>query len=109
MAQRGGKREGAGRPKGAKDRSTREQGATLGELARSHTDTAMKALVAIVTSGQSEAAVIAAANAILDRGYGKAPQSLEVSGPGGNPVRVDLSNLTIEEKMALAKVKIADE
>lgn len=80
MAQRGGKRPGAGRPKGAKDKATREEGATIGELARQHCATALNALVQVALSGESEAARVSAANALLDRGFGKPPQSIEHSG-----------------------------
>jgi len=80
MAQRGGKRPGAGRPKGAKDRATAEQGATIAELARGHSQTALQALVDIAMNGESEAARVSAANALLDRGFGKAPQAIEHSG-----------------------------
>jgi hypothetical protein len=76
----GGKRLGAGRPKGSRDRATAAQGAALSELARQHTATALKTLVTIATTGQSEAARISAATAILDRGYGRPPQALQHSG-----------------------------
>lgn len=80
MATRGGKRQGAGRPKGAKDKATKDHGATIAELAREHTDSALSALIEIATFGKSEPARVAAANSILDRGYGKPPQALELSG-----------------------------
>lgn len=80
MPSRGGKREGAGRPKGARDAATAEQGATIADLARAHTDVALSALVYIATAGESEAARVAAANALLDRGYGKASQPVLHSG-----------------------------
>ncbi len=80
MAQRGGKRPGAGRPKGAKDKLTREAGATISELAREHTETALKVLVQVATKSESDAARVSAANALLDRGYGKASQPVEHGG-----------------------------
>ena len=47
-------------------------------LARSHTRTAINVLVGIMRSNDATpAARVSAANAILDRGWGKAPQSLE--------------------------------
>src|SRR3954470_10378387 len=52
-----------GRPKGHGD---------LRELARQHTETALAMLVEICQSGENESARVAAANAILDRGWGKA-------------------------------------
>ena len=47
-------------------------------LARSHTRTALNVLVGVMRSTKAAApARIAAANAILDRGWGKAPQAIE--------------------------------
>lgn len=76
MSRRGGKRPGAGRPQGRKNKATAEQKLTLEELARSHTETALNVLIEVAQHGQSDAARVSAANAILDRGYGK-PRQLE--------------------------------
>lgn len=52
-------------------------------LARSHTRVALNVLVGIVRSKDATAAArVSAANAILDRGWGKAAQALE-NGEGG--------------------------
>jgi hypothetical protein len=52
-------------------------------LARSHTRTALSVLVGIMRSKDATpAARVSAANAILDRGWGKAPQAIENSGDG---------------------------
>ncbi len=52
-------------------------------LARSHTRTAINVLVGIMRSKDTTpAARVSAANAILDRGWGKAVQSLD-NGEGG--------------------------
>ena len=52
-------------------------------LARSHTRTAINVLVGVMRSKDAtHAARLAAANAILDRGWGKAPQSLETADRG---------------------------
>jgi len=52
-------------------------------LARSHTRSALNVLVAVMRNTRAAApARIAAANAILDRGWGKAPQAIE-NGDGG--------------------------
>ena len=67
----GGRREGAGRPAGVPNKATREQGARLSELAKSYTDIAFSTLVDVAMNGSSDTARIAAANSILDRGYGK--------------------------------------
>jgi hypothetical protein len=47
------------------------------ELCREHTPAAIATLVSIATSGKSEAARVAAACALLDRGYGRPPQAVE--------------------------------
>ena len=47
-------------------------------LARSHTRTAINALVGVMRSkNATHAARVSAANAILDRGWGRPPQALE--------------------------------
>jgi hypothetical protein len=47
-------------------------------LARSHTRTALNVLVGIMRSKDATAAArVSAANAILDRGWGKAPQAIQ--------------------------------
>ena len=61
--------------------------ATIGamqELARSHTDAAIAALVAALGE---KATRVAAATVLLDRGWGKAATILE-SGPGGLTIQV---------------------
>jgi len=67
----GGTREGAGRPLGSPNRATVTMKARLSVLAREYTYTAFDALVAICEHGSSETARIAAATALLDRGFGK--------------------------------------
>lgn len=70
----GGYREGAGRPRGAKNKATLE----LKGLAQQHTEDALKTLVEIMLSAESsDKARVAAANAILDRGFGKPHQSID--------------------------------
>jgi hypothetical protein len=52
-------------------------------LARSHTKTAVNVLVGIMQSKDATAAArVSAANAILDRGWGKATQPLESGNDG---------------------------
>lgn len=113
---RGGRREGAGRPRGARSRATKEHKATLSDLARKHTSVALKALVGIAEKGESESARVAAANALLDRAYGKPSQSHELSGPRGGPIPTmdvaKLKGMTNEEldllERALVQIGIAD-
>lgn len=76
---RGGKREGAGRPAGAVNKATDD----IKVLARQYTAEALEALVAVVRDSESDAARVSAANALLDRGYGKPSQVLSGDENGG--------------------------
>lgn len=49
---------------------------SLREMARQYTPQAIKALVDVCTSGESEAARVSAANALLDRGWGRPLQQV---------------------------------
>lgn len=71
---RGGKRDGAGRPKGAVNKAT----ADIREAAQEFTSEALQVLVQVARTSESDAARVAAANSILDRGHGKPRQSVEV-------------------------------
>jgi len=98
MAQRGGKRPGAGRKKGSVNRATAQQMASISDLAKTHAVDAMKALVSIAKSSESDAARVSAANAILDRGFGKPAQSHQHTGRNGGPIQhVDLTKLSGDE------------
>jgi len=83
MASHGGMREGSGRPSGAVNKATSELKLNLSELARDYTNDALDTLVEVMQSSQSDSARIAAATAILDRGYGRPTKatSLEVNAP----------------------------
>ena len=83
MASHGGIREGSGRPVGAVNKATSGLKLNLSELAREYTNDALSALVGVMNTSQSDSARIAAATAILDRGYGKPTKttSLEVNAP----------------------------
>lgn len=72
---RGGKRDGAGRPKGAPNKVT----AGIREAAQEYTAQALSVLVEIMTTGDSAAARVAAANSVLDRAYGKPTQTLDAT------------------------------
>jgi len=68
---RGGYREGAGRPRGSSNKCSIQQSQRLSELARAHTDEALLTLVDVARNGRTDAARVSAANALLDRAYGK--------------------------------------
>ena len=89
---RGGKREGAGRPRGGRSAATKDEIASISEMARMHSEAALAALVRIATSGESEAAIVSASNALLDRAYGKPQQAVEHSNPDGTmrPTQITL-------------------
>ncbi|MHA6476179.1 hypothetical protein ACX1DW_01610 [Stutzerimonas sp. KH-1] len=73
----GGKRAGAGRPAGSRNKVT----ADIKEIAQSFGEEAIKSLVEIVRDGEApHAARVSAVKELLDRGYGKAKQALEHSG-----------------------------
>ena len=84
MAKNGGARPGAGRPKGAPNKST----ADIKALAQKHGEAAINKLVRLLDS-EDERTVIAACKELLDRGYGKAPQS--ITGEGGEgPIVIEI-------------------
>lgn len=72
MAGHGGARPGAGRKPGKVSQAKRD----LAALAKKHAAAALSVLVEIAQHGESEAARVSAANAILDRGYGKPTQPI---------------------------------
>ncbi len=88
----GGRREGAGRPAGVPNKATKEQGARLSELAKSYTDLAFGTLVDVAMNGSSDTARVAAANAILDRGYGK-PRLDEIDAVDLPPIVIQRANV----------------
>lgn len=73
-----GERRG-GRQKGVPNKAT----ASLKEVAREYTEDALRTLAQIMVEGESESARVAAANAILDRGYGKPSTVLAGDEDGG--------------------------
>jgi hypothetical protein len=87
-----GERRG-GRVKGTPNNCSR----TLKELAREYTAEALEALVAVLRDGESEQARIQAANAILDRGYGK-PSTVLAGDEEGGAVKV-LQRIVLEGVM----------
>ena len=68
---RGGFREGAGRPAGSTNKSSPEHSKRLSGLAKTYTEKALQTLVDVARNGRTDAARVSAANALLDRAYGK--------------------------------------
>lgn len=61
---------------GGRPKARLEDGRTLSDLAKEHTPDAVQALASIMKRGESEQARVAAATAILDRGWGRPMQNL---------------------------------
>ncbi len=103
---RGGKREGSGRKAGSLNKAT----AGIRDAAQEYSARALAVLVTVMESGESEAARVAAANAVLDRAHGKPKQGVEVAGVDGAPIQtesaVNVSGLTDEQLRALASIKV---
>jgi hypothetical protein len=59
-------------------------------LARSYTEMAIQALAGVAQNGQSESARVAAAEALLSRGWGKPSQPVDGDGEGG-PVQLTVT------------------
>lgn len=83
----------AGRPKGLPKSGGRQKGtpnkvtADIKEIAQSFGEEAITHLVEIARNGAAPpAARVAAVKEILDRGYGKAKQDVELTGANGGPV-----------------------
>lgn len=82
-SKRGGKRPGSGRPKGSVSKVTADVRAQAGK----YTPEALKTLCAIMRGSDSDAARVAAAKEILDRGHGKSAQPQTGEG-GTGPIQV---------------------
>ena len=67
--------------------------ADLRSLARGHTALSIKVLAGIAQNGQTDAARVAAATALLDRGWGRPPQS-HTGENGDGDIRVVIRHIT---------------
>jgi hypothetical protein len=76
----------SGNPKG-KPKLLGPNGKTLREMAREHTAEMIETLVKIARSGDTDAARRAAASDMLDRGWGRPAQAVEVTGAEGGPIQ----------------------
>lgn len=95
MAGRGGKREGAGRKPGSRNKLNAANKRTLREIADSYTQEAIDTLAEIMRDADApHAARATACNAILDRAHGKPKQPIDAD--------LDLSKLNDEQLTALA-------
>lgn len=79
----GGKRPGAGRPKGGINKVTQD----VREMAQQYGPSALATLAEIMSSeGAPESARVAASRELLDRAYGKSAQSIQHSGKVDQPL-----------------------
>jgi Family of unknown function (DUF5681) len=82
--------------------------AEVKELAREHTAEAIKTLVSIMNDSKSPpAARVSAANALLDRGYGKPPQHLTGESGTSYVVRLPEVAKSAEEWEASVRAKLS--
>ena len=88
---RGGYREGAGRPAGSINKSSPAQTERLSELAKTYTEEALETLVDVARNGRTDAARVSAANALLDRAYGK-PALKEIGPLQSPPLTIELTS-----------------
>jgi hypothetical protein len=87
--------------------------ASIAELARAHAATAIAALAEIAAKGASDAARVSAANALLDRGYGRTGQAAATGSAEDELVDISaLACLSDEELLQLEalaeKISAAD-
>ena len=78
----------SGCPGGPGKRSDQER--LVQRLAREHTVRALNRLVAIIDS-ENEKAAVAACNAVLDRGWGKPTQQVQLQDEAGLPIGITVS------------------
>jgi hypothetical protein len=63
--------------------------AEIRSLARAHTEEAINCLVGVMRNGTSEPAKVAAANSLMDRGWGKPAQP--VTGEDEGPIQLTVT------------------
>lgn len=74
-----------GRPRG----SVTKAKVQLSEMAQEYVEVALKTLVEVCRRGDTDGARVQAANALLDRGFGKPIKTNEISGPNGGAIQTE--------------------
>ena len=69
------------------------------ELAQQHTTAAIERLVRAM-NGNDDRIAIAAATALLDRAVGKPTQATELTGPEGQPIAPEMSDIELARRIA---------
>lgn len=91
----GGARKGAGRKPGKVSEAKR----TIAEMAKTHGPAALDVLVSIAQSVEEPAAArVSAANALLDRGYGKPMQTVDNTSSDGTMTPQTITRTVIDPK-----------
>ena len=96
-SRRGGARPGAGRPLGVPNKLTRP----LRELAALHSEDCIAVLVQLRDHAEAEQVRLAAANSLLDRGYGKPRQEIDLRDDNRITVIVDRMGYAVDVPPAL--------
>ena len=109
---KGGRRRGAGRPKGARNKATLARGSgakSLTELAQEKTENALNVLESIMNDEKAPASVrVSAANSLLDRAHGRPVPGVRVEDepepePANDPVPIRLVKPGDEDFEALTQ------
>lgn len=88
---------------GGRARIKLADGRTLTQLAREHTEEAVETLVDIMRDDTAPAAArVAAADKILNRGWGQAPQTITIKDDDAQP---DLTSMTDDQLEALEALR----
>lgn len=99
MARTIGTPKTGGRKSGTPNKAT----AVIKSLAQPYGETAVAVLNEIMTdAGMPPAARVSAAKELLDRGYGKSIQGIELTGEGGAPI--ETKTTVVDEKAVKAAV-----
>ena len=94
----GGKRPGSGRPLGSSNKLTRP----LKELAALHSEDCIAVLVELRDHAEAEHVRLAAANALLDRGYGRPRQAIDMHADESLTIIVNRSGQAVDVLPAIA-------
>jgi hypothetical protein len=86
-----------GRKPGQKNAATKEAKIGIEMMCRVHSPAAVRSLAHIAVKGKTEAARVAASKELLDRGYGRPRQSIDLE---GNLTTRDLTDAQLNERLA---------
>lgn len=78
----------SGNPSGRRKKTEEEK--QLEELCKAKTKDALSTILAIMQNGENERNRLAAAQYVIDRGWGKARQEVEHSGKDGQPIKMNM-------------------